>query len=476
VAPDHLRAWLRGREAHVTQVIARGLTRRAGARMQERMHTEPVAPLVEEQFTPRELVPAAAASDRPVASGPSPERRAELLAEKQRLEIVVNSYRTTFGEKSQARGRIREINAELAGNADEKELAAWLKARAAKRMGTFDPALTAAVFRFLASGWGVEAATTTIPYPVAWTEGKWRYVYRRDGIAEQARVVTPDAKGRPDVADPEPGAVYVAAPFQPHDAHYDRVPSPVLVGVPAWAFRAPDGATFTLPDRRGERRRDPISGDAFYKWAYEHGLAAEAARALPAAEAAVPRAATVQEGLDRGTCPVCFGSHALAPKQRHVLDHAYTRPGYGENVQPCAGAEWPAYEASSAGTEAFLRGLHAHREALERWLRELAAGRRADGPLVFTVQVYVLDAHGKRIREEHERRRQLFGEWAVKAEKVGPDDPRWPAVRAQTTRQAEAELREVRRAIPFYEAAVRLWKPGGVPLHEIDAAARAGSA
>jgi hypothetical protein len=97
----------------------------------------------------------------------------------------------------------------------------------------------------------------------------------------------------------------------------------------------------------------------------------------------------------------------------------------------------------------------------------LRAGRNERGPLVFRVKQYVLDAKGGKVREPDEGKRMQYGEWKVEDIDVPPGHALWTRVRDARLKQAQAEHAAIVASIPFYRAAVRLWRRGGVPYEQI---------
>lgn len=77
------------------------------------------------------------------------------------------------------------------------------------------------------------------------------------------------------------------------------------------------------------------------------------------------------------TCPVCFGMFKLVPKTKKGKDktmpgmvlHGYKRPGTGWIEGNCFGQDWPPFELSSEGTQAWLR----HLEVFEKRQRDHVA-------------------------------------------------------------------------------------------------------
>lgn len=466
--------------------------------------TAPTPEVVVEQFEPSQVV--ALDVSRPLAAGPSAERRAELIAERQRLEaapILRDTRRLSYGEKAQLKARVQAINAELAGNADAKALVAWLKGRARGLKGALDmrelPAFLAAL------GWTVEETTGLFTvtgangYDLGYHDDyhfKGRFSTNASdelrhlgaelasdpqmdmGAAKRLRsriqaklhdlyVQMPsDKKGKwvlPQGMEPAVGKVYCAEyPAPILGSHRsDEPPNRVFlyspaIGVRAWQITAPDGSTFKqLAHPRTSRE---ITGDAFYKWAYAHGLKEAAAAMLPQTEASVP-AALDSEGWGRNLCQACFRGHSLTPKTHVMVDHGYRRFGWGYNVNPCAGTDWPSYAVSCELTRTIAESyVRAYRAKLARMV-ELQAGRDERGPLVFEIKVHTI-VKGQKVPETDPALRKRYGDFKVEDYTAHQGDPIWEQVRQAYYNQTAAEARQLAHTIPFYRAAVRLWRPG----------------
>lgn len=463
------------------------------------MATTPMADLnLVPDFEPVYL-PDVVTDNRAAAVGPSPERRVELIAERDTLNGKM-SGRLTYGQQTNIRSRIREINAELAGNADAKAMVTWLRARARKGLGAFDVEIVRAALQLLPPGWRVEPTVALVPINAntravlsyAW-EGKddyvsgvrdewdrkgWWALPTADARADMQRLVhaSRGTAGKLVVPNPEAGAIYVEAaeaglwgdaPHAHRDDVYIHVRTPT-VGVAGWKITAPwinhqGEVSFVLADKPGRHPSTPLVGDAFYKWAYAHDLAEQAAAALPAAEAAVPKAASTVAAWSRNLCQVCFQPHALTPQTNTVVDHGYTRPGSGYNEQACVGSRYYAYSESCDQTNMYGVKLTLQLRAREERLRVLRAGQHDDGkPIIFTARVPLLDAKGQRVPEENTVLQTMpgYGKWKQTTEFVTPTDGRWEPFWQSAIAENAAEAGRLRNAIPFYRAAVRLWRSG----------------
>jgi hypothetical protein len=483
-AAPALRAWI---DANARDVLA--AVRRATDRA---VPSTTIRDLVEEQFThepsPIEAIIASAARAPTVEL--SPERRAALRAEREEL--------TWKRRKSYAEGaRLREINAELAGNMDQKEVVRWLKARARKLAGGFDPDVVVGAFRFL-PGWRIEETDTFYPVTYATSDAVSRWLSAQVGrsvahlrvesslyprwfdirvdawrdpatratvpadieglavLVDHVRVVGADTKGKltlPVTADA--GTLYTAQ-MQRGASENALSLRGIVLGVRGWTFTAPDGASFTLPEKPHEAH-DAIDGGAVYKWAYAHGLDVQAEAAIPTAEAAVPLArADGAEYWSRNLCQVCFRAHALTPLRGVLVDHGHRRPGWGYNVQPCRGSGVVSYAASATTTaleaEVMVRTLH----NLQAEYAALAAG---GADVVFDVKVYTRTPEGRKVRETDEERRRRYGEWRIHDERVDRTHPLWTTVRQTQMQQTARSIRGLQSTIPFFRSAVRQWGP-----------------
>lgn len=273
----------------------------------------------------------------------------------------------------------------------------WLKARANARKGAFDPDLFAQATPFL-SGWSITPSTALVSVngntydslrrlqELAGVRekanGKFASPYAMGGYKNTPRdgwwaisrsapdhlpieVVPEDDKGRPYVARPVAGTLYVTT--EPEPGQWGQGPLILWVrapaiGVPAWIIRAPDGRTLAVQDKpRG--RNEPIAADGVWKWAYAAGLADAARAALPTPEQerAAERAEAIKKGL--GSCGVCFNLHALHTRSGLLVQHGYSMAGghghgHGHHGMwkaggDCFGVGWRPYEKSNSATEAW---------------------------------------------------------------------------------------------------------------------------
>ena len=63
--------------------------------------------------------------------------------------------------------------------------------------------------------------------------------------------------------------------------------------------------------------------------------------------------------------------------------------------------------------------------------------------------------------------RDARGRTTVQYDEVRMGDPRFPKAHELGVRKQERIIADIRHTIPFLRAAVRLWKPGGADLHEV---------
>lgn len=419
-----LDGWFRRRGGEgVRRAVQRALDRRMQQDTGGRMQPDPE--IVPDQFAPREVVAFDPATIALEATGPSPERRAALLA-----------------------------------------VAKWLKARSKKGLGSFDIDTVRAALPYL-PGWSVAEAVvsgteTADSYADDTLKRGWRWTYQRNFREREApkyRVVSAGKDHKPILpadAIPEDGLIYVTeGPIYTADEYRVLFRYPTVL-YRVWRFTAPSGEQKDVPTYAE-------AADGLYKWAYTQGLAEQAAAVVGAAEAAVPRAASTGEEWARNLCQVCFSAHALAPKARTLVDHAHKRPGWGYNVSPCPGSKYPSYAESCVMTATYMQGLIRGLNAHRAWLAVLNAGHDAGGTaLTFTVQVYVTERRygiDAKVYEPDEDRRKRYGDYKVEEVTAQPGTALWADARAAEQARTIAEIRTLKAAIPFYRAAVRLWPP-----------------
>ena len=498
-----LEGWLRRRGGGPLRAASQ---RALDTHMQVRKttHMQPAPEIVQEQFEPETVVAFDVSALQPDATGPSPERRAALIAERDAL--TPKTWSRNPREAYMAKDRIKEINKELAGNADQKEVLRWIKARAAKSPGgAFDPDTVAAAFRFM-PGWSIKETTGLIHINSNTSEallvvlrgkrtrglieedyqraGWWHAEWPKDEPLPPINVVEGSTlratKDRPLVAEPVAGAVYSARGADRR--HWGATPTMLLykpaVGVRVWMITAPKmGGDHPVFDKPWRRSDEPLSSPGFHKWGYTFGLGEAAQAALGAAEAAVPRAASTGDEWARNLCQVCFQAHALAPKARTLVDHAHRRLGWGYNVSPCFGAKHLSYAESCDLTRQYGHGLVATLQSARGWAATLAAGVRDDGsPLTFRVKVYTTttDRYGRvqRVQETNPELSKQFGFYKVEDYTAQPGKPLWAEARKAEQSKVANKIASLVGSIPFYRAAVRLWRPAAPDAKVYDVLSR----
>ena len=458
-----LDGWFRHRGGEgVRRAAQRALDRRMQQDTGGRMQPDPE--IVPDQFAPREVVAFDPATIAPEATGPSPERRAALLAERDAL--TPKTWSRVRTEAYRAQERIKAINKELAGNEAQKDVAKWLKARSKKGLGSFDIDTVRGALPYL-PGWTVaetvvSGTETANSYADDTLKKGWRWAYQRDFREKEApkyRVVPAGKDHKPILpadAIPEDRLTYITeGPIYASDGYRVLFRHPTVL-YRVWRFTAPSGEQKDVPTYAE-------AADGLYKWAYTQGLAEQAAAVVGAAEAAVPRAASTGEEWARNLCQVCFSAHALAPKARTLVDHAHKRPGWGYNVSPCPGSKYPSYAESCVMTDTYMQGLIRGLTAHRARLAVLNAGHDAGGTaLTFTVKVYVTERRygiDAKVYEPSEDRRKRYGDYKVEEVTAQPGTALWADARAAEQARTIAEIRSLVAAIPFYRAAVRLWPP-----------------
>lgn len=154
-----------------------------------------------------------------------------------------------------------------------------------------------------------------------------------------------------------------------------------------------------------------------------------------------------------GTCPACFGGFKLrsrrGAKNPLLVLHGYERPGWGFVNGRCFGVDYPPFELSSEGTEAWLKELDAT-------LKNLVASQAS------------LE---KRLRERTEDLDQINfvsqkGDHTLHQERFTPDHPDWDKAVKRYRAKAETDLAatvksitEIRAEIVDLERRVSTWKP-----------------
>lgn len=144
-----------------------------------------------------------------------------------------------------------------------------------------------------------------------------------------------------------------------------------------------------------------------------------------------------------GTCPACFGTFKLLPKTKRGHDktmpgmvlHGYKRPGTGYIHGNCFGQDWPPFELSKEGTEAFLEALKNTEDDVEKAISNLKAGR--------------IDT--------------LYVEEKTKMRAVTREDPDWAKVLKSKIEENEARLSNIQFVIGIVKKNLAGWKPEPLP-------------
>jgi hypothetical protein len=393
----------------------------------------------------------------------------------------------TMGEISTKKSRIAELTAKLRGTHGLEESLRWLRGRARSLKGDLDAERAAKAIRLL-PGWRAEAvpAKKVVPlngnteyekFPQAFhvlevargvAEPKggnasyriYDYFLDRD-YDHKGDFVTPRSLAATYTVVPK-GFDYASAPqgryvekLTPTEANFDYLPTWFPKDVPYVRLSkitvvldegdpvlrvAPPGRSFTtIP-----------SGTKAWKSLYDLGIAEAAADQVGTVERRVEAwKRSAEAGWNRSLCAWCFAPAAVTPVSGHMVDHRYTRQGIGENINPCPGNQYAPYAKSPAGTQA-------HAESLERALKyekeHLAKMQEYPEKQIYYVQVETRDARGRT---------------TVQYDEVRMGDPRFPKAHELGVRKQERIIADIRHTIPFLRAAVRLWKPGGADLHEV---------
>ena len=496
-----LDGWLRRRVGDVRRAVAVAYATAYKGGMTPTTRPEVTdTEIVTEQFTPVRVVAFDVDQARAAAAADtlSPARRAELIAKRAEAQDDLKyGGRLSMGQQTELRSMIRAINAELAGNANQKAAAKWLAARAKKSpSGEFDPAVVAAAFKFL-PGWKIKETSTLahiIDYNdedlLHYTLGIRRRVdagllYEKVGpsgryspsqwfvefpptVSADTVVVVPLVKRRAATDHPVVGAVYSATPPVPFDwgeVHSRDKSSKIIqlltapaVGVRAWTVTAPTGEGFTVRDKPQRAASAGLEAPGLYKWSYTQGLDKAAAAVVGEAEAAIPADAGTETAWARNLCQICFRAHALTPSGK-LVDHAHRRRGWGYNVNPCPGSKALSYALACDLTDDYASSLTRQLAFYRARVARLVSGVEDDGSgIVFTITVYTLDANGRKIKEPDAGRAAQYGPYVVEDRRVPPGDPLWLKVRDAETAKAREHIQQIVKSIPFYRAAVRLWR------------------
>ena len=244
------------------------------------------------------------------------------------------------------------------------------------------------------------------------------------------------------------------------------IEKPTLVFAEQGGLRVtnPEGVTETL--KGGKAAWTAFYGTRDRSWNYSGGLGivAAAQSVLPALERKVETRAAFAKSNERAwggaLCPVCFQRAAVTPTSQHMVDHRHTRPGYGYNVAPCEGNRFAPYMLSPEGSAWMLERLEAILPVRLEKLRNVIATPTKQ---VYTVKEVVTDARGMPVYDLVPPHKANYrGEKKARTEvvpvKYGHElyDEKY----AKHVKTLKAELAATINAIPFYAAAVRVWKKG----------------
>lgn len=169
-----------------------------------------------------------------------------------------------------------------------------------------------------------------------------------------------------------------------------------------------------------------------------------------------------QQGWGGALCPVCFQRAAVTPTSRHMVDHRHTRPGWGYNVAPCDGNRFPPYKESPEGSKYKLGNL---RNAFDTRVATLRDTLTHPEKQEYTVKVYVKDTRGSPVYDYVTVEDRYGNEVTkhVRREKsitVRQGHPLFRDLYAKDVKAQRMHILAIADAIPFYAAAVRVWKPG----------------
>ena len=159
-------------------------------------------------------------------------------------------------------------------------------------------------------------------------------------------------------------------------------------------------------------------------------------------------------------CPVCFQRAAVTPTSQHMVDHRHTRPGYGYNVAPCEGNRFAPYMLSPEGSAWMLERLEAILPVRLEKLRNVIANPTKQ---TYTTKVNVRDEKGDIVYDlvpSHKARYRGEKNERMEVVPVKYGHKLYDEKYAKHVKTLKAELAATRNAIPFYAAAVRVWKKG----------------
>jgi hypothetical protein len=386
-----------------------------------------------------------------------------------------------------------------------KRALTWLKKRAERTEGVFD-AEDAHLAISLLPGWSSKVLTTTravslnsttsgSSFPVALVEAGLTHDTkpgnRSPSLGEpgyrESNIVGVRAVGYYD--DPRIIAdTAIAATFREYDPKKVKVKSlpagrwatsirgrgdgTATIEKPTIVFAEQGGLEVTNPEGVTETAKAGKSAwTAFYgtrdrNWKYSGGLGmvAAAQAILPSLEQKVETRAAFTKSNERAwggaLCPVCFQRAAVTPTSQHMVDHRHTRPGYGYNVAPCEGNRFAPYMLSPEGSAWMLQNLEA---VLPRKIEKLRIVIANPTKQVYSTKVNVRDERGdivydlvppNKARYRGEKKERMEVEPVTYGHKL------YAEKYERHVKTLKAELAATRNAIPFYAAAVRVWKKG----------------
>lgn len=386
-----------------------------------------------------------------------------------------------------------------------KRALTWLKKRAERTEGTFD-AEDAHLALSLLPGWSSKVLTTTRAvsltsttsggsFPAALVEAGLTHDPERGksepslGVRgfDESNIVGVRATGAYD--DPRIIAdAAVAKTFREYDPKKVKVKSlpagrwatsirwrgneDAVIEKPTVVFAEQGGLTVTNPEGVTETVKAGKSAwTAFYgtrdrNWKYSGGLGmvAAAQAILPSLERKVETHTAFAKSNERAwggaLCPVCFQRAAVTPTSQHMVDHRHTRPGYGYNVAPCEGKLFAPYMISPRGSAWMLERLEADLPVSVEHLRKVIANPTKQ---TYTAKVNVRDEMGDIVYDlvpSHKARYRGEKEKRMEVVPVKYGHKLYDEKYANHVKTLKAELKATLNAIPFYAAAVRVWKKG----------------
>lgn len=275
-----------------------------------------------------------------------------------------------------------------------------------------------------------------------------------------------------------------AAGFRDESGGTVLLMKPVLVFAEHGGLRVTNAKGETSTVTGGKAAWKALYGERDRNWNYTGGLGmVEAAKSVVDALArkVEARAAFVKAskgGWGGALCPVCFQRAAVTPTSRHMVDHRHQRPGWGYNVSPCEGNRYAPYKDSPAGSQYALDGLRGSFDAYVTSLRDMLAHPEKQS---YTVKVYVKDAFGSPIYDKvptkdwrgRDTTKQVRREQEVV---VRQGHPLFRDLYAKDAKARREQIRATASAIPFYVAAVRVWREGLDDASPILAATRKADA